>query len=318
MSSSKAWSTADIPDQSGRLAVVTGGNSGIGFEAAKALAIAGADVILAVRSASKGDAAVAEILAAAPTATVTHEALDLSDQASVGAFAQGRIENGRPIDLLINNGGIMAVPERTLTTDGFELQLGTNFFGHYALTGRLLDLVLAAPGVPRVVTVTSTAADTGKINLDDLQLEHGYGAWKAYMQSKLATSMLSVELARRAAGTKLLSTSAHPGFAKSNLQTTGPLHGKSGGFSITKLATSLPFVSQDSAGGALPTLRAAVDPQAKQGDYFEPSRLRMTGPPKLGKHPKRVHDQPTIDGLFTQAEQLTGVAWPAAAELAQA
>jgi NAD(P)-dependent dehydrogenase (short-subunit alcohol dehydrogenase family) len=318
MSTTKAWSTADIPDQSGRLAVVTGGNSGIGFEAAKALAIAGADVILAVRNASKGDAAVADILRAAPRATVTRQALDLSELASVEAFAQGRIQDGRPIDLLINNGGIMAVPERTLTTDGFELQLGTNFLGHYALTGRLVELVIAAPGTPRVVTVTSTAADIGKIFLNDLQLEHGYSPWKAYGQSKLATSMLSVELARRAAGTKLLSTSAHPGLAKSNLQTTGPLHGKSGSFSLTKLLVAVPFISQDSAGGSLPTLRAAVDPAAQQGDYFEPSRLRLAGPPKLGKHPKRVHDQPTIDGLFAQAERLTGVTWPAARDLASA
>ncbi len=304
------WTTASIPNQSGRLAVVTGGNSGIGFEAAKALAIAGADVLIATRSEGKGQAAVAAIQAAAPGATVWREALDLSSLASVQAFAAGRIQDGRPIDLLINNAGIMAIPERTLTADGFELQLGTNFLGHYALTGRLLDLVRAGSN-PRVVTVSSTASNAGKIFLDDLQFEGKYSSWRAYGQSKLATSMLFLELDRRsrAGDWGVLSAGAQPGLSRTNLQTTGPTHGKDGSFSSSKLLTKVPFISQDAASGALPTLRAATDPSVKGGDYFGPSRLRIVGPPVLEKPTRRAKDQAVVDGLFAQAAALTGVAW---------
>ncbi|MDQ8044135.1 MAG: oxidoreductase [Patulibacter sp.] len=310
---SSSWSTNDIPSQAGRLAIVTGGNSGIGFEAAKALAIAGAEVILATRSEEKGNAAVAEIQAAAPGATVTREALDLSDLSTVEAFASGRKADGRPIDLLINNGGIMAVPNRELTTDGFELQLGTNFLGHFALTGQLLDLVLAAPR-PRVVTVTSTAALMGKITLDDLQLEQGYKPWVAYGQSKLATSMLAIGLAKRAdtARWNLLSTAAHPGLAKSNLQTTGPGRNKEGVNLVDLFVNTLPSPAQSSAAGALPTLRAAIDPAAKPGQLFGPRLFMLRGAPVNNPHARRAKDHAVIDALFAKAEELTGVTWPAA------
>ncbi|MDO9342408.1 MAG: SDR family oxidoreductase [Pseudomonas sp.] len=313
MSTKRSWSTADIPSQAGRLAVVTGGNSGIGFEAAKALALAGAEVIIATRSERKGEEAVSELRRAAPGATISREALDLSSLASIEAFSDGRHTDGRPIDLLLNNAGIMAVPARHTTADGFEMQLGTNFLGHYALTARLLDLVLAAPA-PRVVTVSSTASNAGKINLDDLGSEKSYSAWSAYGQSKLATSMLFLELDRRArfAGWNLVSAGAQPGLARTNLQTTGPTHGKDGSFSASALLLKVPGLSQDAAGGALPTLRAATDPAAKGGDYFGPKRFRLSGPPVLEQPTKRAKDQAVVDGLFAQAEQLTGLAWPPA------
>lgn len=312
MSREAAWTTAQIPSQSGRLAVITGGNSGIGFEAAKALAIAGADILIATRSEAKGKEAVAALQRAVPGATITREALDLSSLASVEAFSAVRHADGRPIDLLINNAGIMALPERLLTADGIEMQLGTNFIGHYALTGRLLDLVFLAPS-PRVVTLSSTVALRGKIDLSDLQSERSYNAWRAYAQSKLATSMLALELDRRArvGGWNVVSAAAHPGFSRTNLQTTGPMHGKGDGFNFSDFASKIPGFSQDAAGGALPTLRAATDPGAKGGDYFGPGkRFGLVGPPKRTAVPKRANDRPTIDGLWRESERLTGVAWP--------
>jgi NAD(P)-dependent dehydrogenase (short-subunit alcohol dehydrogenase family) len=304
------WTTADIPSQTGKLAVVTGGNSGIGLEAAKELAVAGAEVILATRSAENGEAAVAEIRRAAPTATVSREALDLSSLDSVHDFTDGRVADGRPIDLLINNAGIMLIPSRTLTADGFEMQLGTNFIGHFALTARLLDLVRAAPS-PRIVTVSSGAANSGEIFFDDLQLESSYKAWRAYCQSKLATMLHALELDRRstAEGWGITSTVCHPGFARTNLQTTGPRHGKSeNAFSLTSFAQHIPGMSQDAAGGALPTLRAATDPAALGGQYFGPSkRFNMVGPPVLNKLPKTAQDPAVWTRLWDVAEQLTGV-----------
>jgi NAD(P)-dependent dehydrogenase (short-subunit alcohol dehydrogenase family) len=193
------WTTHQIPDQTGRLAVITGANSGIGFEAATALALAGADVVLATRNPHKGEFAAAQIRSAAPGVQVIRETLDLASLASVAAFASGRHAAGRPIDLLINNAGIMALPTRKLTADGFEMQFGTNHLGHFALTAQLLDLVRAAPA-PRVVTLSSGVAHMwpAAIDFDDLQEQRHYSAWRAYAQSKLATLMFALELDRRA------------------------------------------------------------------------------------------------------------------------
>jgi NAD(P)-dependent dehydrogenase (short-subunit alcohol dehydrogenase family) len=317
--STSPWTTEQIPDQTGRLAVITGANSGIGFETAKALAIAGAEVVLATRSAEKGEAAAAEIRASTPAAVVTREPLDLASLASVAAFAERRRRDGRAIDLLVNNAGIMAIPRRRLTADGFEMQLGTNFLGHFALTAQLLDLLREAPA-PRVVTVSSAAAMApARIHLDDLQLERGYRAWRAYAQSKLATLLLALELDRRsrASGWGLLSAASHPGGSRTNLQTTGPRDGAGGDRpSISELIMRIPGVSQSAAEGALPTLFAATDPGVQGGDYFGPSRhLHMVGPPAPARLPRRARDERTAVALWTAAEGLTSVTW-GAAELA--
>jgi NAD(P)-dependent dehydrogenase (short-subunit alcohol dehydrogenase family) len=313
--STSPWTTQQIPDQRGRLAVITGANSGIGFETAKALAMAGAEVVLATRSAEKGEAAAAEIRAATPAAVVTREPLDLASLASVAAFAERRRRDGRAIDLLVNNAGIMAIPRRRLTADGFEMQLGTNFLGHFALTAQLLDLLRAAPA-PRVVTVSSAAAMApARIHLDDLQLERGYRAWRAYAQSKLATLLLALELDRRsrAAGWGLLSAASHPGASRTNLQSTGPRDGAGGDRpSISELIMRIPGVSQTAAEGALPTLFAATAPGVQGGDYFGPSRhLGMVGPPAPARLPRRARDQETAAALWNAAETLTGVTWGA-------
>lgn len=311
----KSWTTERIPDQSGRLAVVTGANSGIGFEAAKALAVAGADVVLATRSAEKGEAAAAEIRAAAPDATIVREALDLSNLASVAAFAEGRHSDGRPIDLLINNAGIMALPERKVTDDGFEMQFGTNFLGHFALTGRLLDLVRAAQA-PRVVTISSGAARLGKVKLDDLQSERRYSPWRAYGLSKLADLMFALELDRRsrAGDWGIVSVAAHPGSSHTNLQTTGPRDGKNPERrSMVKVLMSTPGMAQSAAEGALPTLRAATDPDVHGGEYFGPSkRFEMVGPPKPATIIRSARDEGTARELWAAAEKLTAVEFPAA------
>lgn len=316
MSSSRApWTTADIPDQTGRFAVITGGNSGLGLETAKALAAAGADVLIATRSAPKSESALAEIRTAAPRATVTREPLDLTSLASVAAFAEGRQRDGRPIDLLINNAGIMLVPKRTVTEDGFEQQLQTNFLGHYALTGRLLDLVRAA-SAPRVVSLGSVAARSGRINLNDLNAAGRYISWLVYSQSKLADVMLAVELDRRsrAGHWGITSVAAHPGFARTNLQLTGPLQGRDGGLSFSHLSGRIPGFSHTAHDGALPTLRAATAPDVQGGEYYGPTgRFELVGPADRVKIPRHARNQKVIDALWTKAEQMTGVAWPSGA-----
>ena len=214
-----AWTADDIPDQAGRRAIVTGANSGIGLIAARELARHGAAVVLACRNAAKGEAALAEVRAAAPDADVTLAALDLADLASVRAFAGARTD---PVDLLVNNAGLMAPPRGT-TKDGFELQLGTNHLGHFALTGLLLDRLLAGDA-PRVVSLSSNAHRMGKIDFDDLQGERRYFRWTAYGQSKLANLLFMRELDRRAraAGLPLASVAAHPGYTATNLQSAAP------------------------------------------------------------------------------------------------
>nr|MBF6620797.1 SDR family NAD(P)-dependent oxidoreductase [Patulibacter sp.] len=216
------WSATDIDDLRGRRAVVTGANSGLGLQTATELARAGADVTLACRSAERAERAVATIRDAVPGALLHVEALDLSDLASVRACAERITANGQPLDILINNAGVMATPQRR-TADGFELQLGTNHLGHFAFTGLLLDALRAAPA-PRVVTVSSAMHRVGSIDFDDLQWERSYGPWKAYGRSKLANLLFARELQVRvdAAGIPLRSYAAHPGYSATALQTTGP------------------------------------------------------------------------------------------------
>src|SRR5437763_8838280 len=216
------WNERDIPDQGGRTAIVTGANSGLGLATARALARAGARVVLACRSGDRGAAALQQILDAVPQANAELSLLDLGDLSSVRDFT-GRFAGGHDgLDLLINNAGIMATPRR-LTADGFESQLGTNHLGHFALTGLLLPRLNSRPA-PRVVTVSSVAHRIGRIRFDDLQGERRYGRWSAYGQSKPANLLFAVELERRAAtaGLALRSMAAHPGYSATNLQTSGP------------------------------------------------------------------------------------------------
>ena len=216
-----------VPDQAGKLVVVTGANSGTGREATRRLAGAGAHVVMAVRTVAKGEQAREEILADHPGARLEVRRIDLADLASVGEFADGLIADGTPVDVLINNAGVMAPPTRMTTADGFELQFGSNFLGPFALTMRLLPLVLAAPA-PRVVTMSSGVASYGRIRFDDLQWKRGYRPNLAYAQSKLADLMLTLHLADLAArhGWNLMSNAAHPGFTRTNLQTAGASLGR--------------------------------------------------------------------------------------------
>jgi NAD(P)-dependent dehydrogenase (short-subunit alcohol dehydrogenase family) len=305
-----------VPDQTGKLAIVTGATSGIGFETAKQLAAAGAEVVLAVRNPDKGENAIKRILAEVPKAQVWQSALDLSSLASVLDFTGRMRQRGRPIDLLVNNAGVMAIPRRAVTADGFEMQLGTNFLGHFALSGQLLDLLRAAPA-PRVVNLGSVAArfPGAAMHWDDLQLEKGYAGMKAYGQSKLATILFALELGRRseAGSWGIVSAAAHPGSATTNLQVTGSQFGKSTmkrPVNATTLIMKVPGMSQSAAKGALPILKAATDAAVNSGDYFGPSRnFEAVGPPKPATLPRRAKDPEAGRRLWVAAEQLTGVKW---------
>jgi NAD(P)-dependent dehydrogenase (short-subunit alcohol dehydrogenase family) len=262
----KNWTTSNIPSQAGRRAVLTGSNSGIGFEAALALARMGAELILPARTQAKANDAVRRVLQQVPDAHLHPEILDLASQSSVHAFARRVIERfpGQSLDLLINNAGVMALPTREITEDGFERQFATNYLGPFALTALLLPSLKQTWG-SRVVTVSSSASNQGKIEFDNLQSERVYKPMlQAYAQSKLADLIFAQELQRRltATGSPILSTAAHPGYAVTNLQAD---HLKLG---LKILITAMkPFLSQDAAHGALPTLYAAVAEQAVAGGY---------------------------------------------------
>ena len=304
------WTTSDIPDQSGRLAVVTGANSGIGLVAARELARAGAHVVMAVRDTARGaDAArkVRSAASAASAAEVEVMELDLADLSSVRSFATAFGGGHDGPDLLVNNAGVMALPHRT-TADGFEMQFGTNHLGHFALTGLLLPGLSGRPD-PRVVTVSSGAHKMGKIDFGDLQGERRYQKWKAYGQSKLANLLFAFELGRRAsaAGLPLTSVAAHPGYAATNLQSAGP---KMSGSGLEERLMSLVnrVVAQDDEHGALPTLYAATEPNLPSGSYVGPDGpLEMRGRPRLVGASERAWDEQTARRLWETSEELTGV-----------
>jgi NAD(P)-dependent dehydrogenase (short-subunit alcohol dehydrogenase family) len=293
------WTAADIPDQTGRTAVVTGANSGLGLVTARELARRGAHVIMAVRSLDRGAAAAAAITAEIPAARLDVGRLDLADLDSVRAFA-GTVTQ---VDLLINNAGVM-MPPRSLTAQGFELQIGANHLGHFALTGLLLPVLLAAPA-PRVVTVSSSLHRRGRIAFDDLFAEHGYTPISAYAQSKFANVLFGLELDRRAraAGLPLASLITHPGYAATNLQTSGPT-------GITALLGSLGnrVFAQSAAAGALPQLYAATSPEARGGQFIGPGGFgEMRGHPKLVQPITPATDPETARRFWTLSESLTGV-----------
>jgi NAD(P)-dependent dehydrogenase (short-subunit alcohol dehydrogenase family) len=305
------WTTGNIPSQIGRRAVITGANSGIGFETALALAGMGAELILPARTQAKADDAVARILRQVPNAKLHPEILDLAAQASVHAFANRVTKRfpGQSLDLLINNAGVMALPTREVTGDGFERQFATNYLGPFALTLLLLPSMKPVAG-SRVVTVTSSASNQGKIEFDNLQSERVYKPmFQAYAQSKLADLIFSLELQRRlkAVGSTILSTAAHPGYAVTNLQADHlPL-----GLKIL-ITTMKPFLSQDAARGALPTLYAAVAAEAVAGGYYGPDGIaELKGYPKAVPVPKTALDGTTAKRLWAESERLTRVKFDA-------
>lgn len=303
----RAWSVEDIPDQKGRVALVTGANSGTGFETAKALAGRGAHVILACRRVERAMGAEQAILAAHPGASLERVELDLSSLDSVGEAARTVLERHARLDLLINNAGVM-IPPSSRTSEGFELQFGTNHLGHFALTGHLLPLLLATPG-SRVVTMSSTAHKFGRIRFEDLQFGRGYKAWAAYAQSKIANLMFTFELQRRLekAGSGTLAVAAHPGWARTELQR----HAIRNPIARVFMSLAGSFLSQDAAQGALPLLRAAVDPAVAGAAFYGPAEYaELVGAPVPVPANARSRDEVVQGRLWKISERLTQVAYP--------
>lgn len=302
---------AGIPDQTGRYVVITGSNSGTGKQAARRLAAAGADIVLAVRTPSKGDSAREEILRESPNATIEVRRLDLADLSSVREFADSFVSDGRPIDVLINNAGVMAPPSRMTTADGFELQFGSNFLGPFALTNLLLPLILAAEH-PRVTTMSSIVANFGRIHFDDLQFERRYSPFSAYAQSKLADMLMAHHLAAVAIDREwnLTSTVAHPGYTRTNLQTSGANLGRDtprrrllGG------RTLIP--TQDVEQGTEPLIYAATSKNVTQGGYYGPGkRFGLVGPTIFTGLPRSARGRDLAASLWSVAEHLTDTALP--------
>jgi NAD(P)-dependent dehydrogenase (short-subunit alcohol dehydrogenase family) len=302
------WTTADIPSLTGKTAVITGATGGLGYETALALAGAGAAVVLTGRNEAKGRHALQEIRSQFPNARITYENLDLAKLASVADFAARFAAGYQSLDLLINNAGVMALPKRETTSDGFEMQFGTNYLGHYALTAHMLPL-LRRGNQPRVVNLSSLAHRSGTIDFDDLQGAKSYNPFKAYCQSKLAMLMFALELQRRsnAAGWGLMSNAAHPGYALTDLIANGPgTRGLMG--QLGKILR--PFASHSAAEGALPTLFAATSPQAEPGGYYGPDWFyELKGPPVPAKIMPRAKDVATAARLWDVSAALTGISF---------
>ncbi|MDJ0792453.1 MAG: oxidoreductase [Acidimicrobiia bacterium] len=302
-----AWTTTDIPDLTGKIAVVTGANGGLGLESAKALAGAGAHVIMAARNQEKAQAAQDEIMAAYPDASLEVVELDLASQASTKAAAASIAERHPTVDILINNAGLMAMPERR-TEDGFEMQLGVNHFGHWTFTAGLLPSLLAADSA-RVVTVTSTAHHTGRpIDPDNVNLEGSYSAWGAYGRAKLANYHFALGLQREfdSRGLAAQSLVAHPGLSHTNLQVHTVEQG-GGGASAPFWAWMARNTGMDADRGALPQLRAATDPNAKGGEFYGPRYVNRG--PAVRLPVLRPGNDDAIETLWEVSEQETGVAF---------
>ena len=302
-----AWTTQDIPDQGGRVAVVTGANSGLGLEVARVLAGRGATVVLACRSTANAERAQSAIRLAHPRAELRIARLDVSSLASVREFATQVLQAFPAIDLLVNNAGIMATP-RSVSADGFEMQFATNHLGHFALAGLLLPAMGTRIG-SRVVAVASIAARTGRIDFDDLMGERRYDEWKAYNQSKLANLMYAMEYERRLrrAGLATQAIAAHPGASTTNLFSTP------GGFFAKRVLSPLAkaFLFQSAADGALPLLYAAAALEAQPGGYYGPANANeMKGPVAPAKVPAQANDAVVAAKLWQASERLTGVSYP--------
>jgi NAD(P)-dependent dehydrogenase (short-subunit alcohol dehydrogenase family) len=301
------WTANDMPDLSGKTIVVTGGNSGIGYEAAMEFARKRAEVILACRDLGKARTAAAQITASASGAKVEVMELDLSNLASVRGFSDAFHLHHQALHVLCNNAGVMAIPYRQ-TADGFEMQFGTNHLGHFALTGLLLDRLIATEGA-RVVNVASGAHRMGKIRFDDLQWKNGYRKWMAYGQSKLANLLFTLELQRKvdAAGKKLLCVACHPGYAATNLQAVGP---KMSGSSLMETLSEFgnKVFAQSAAMGALPTEYAAVAADVHGGDYIGPDGMaELWGNPVRVGRSAAAQDAAAASRLWDVSEQLTNV-----------
>ena len=307
MPSGNSWTPDAISDLSGKTIVVTGGNSGIGYEAALQFARKHAEVVLACRSIPKAQSAADTIIASQPGAKVQVMELDLSSLASIRSFADAFHQRHPRLDVLCNNAGVMAIPYRT-TVDGFEMQFGTNHLGHFALTGLLMDRILATEG-SRVVNVSSGAHRMGSIRFDDLQWKNNYRKWSAYGQSKLANLLFTFELQRHLerAGSKTISVACHPGYAATNLQSAGPrMQGSSLMESVMALGNTL--FSQSAAMGALPTVYAATSPEVHGGDYIGPDGLaELWGQPKKVGCSTAARDTASAAKLWETSEQLTKV-----------
>ena len=302
-----AWTPRNIPDQSGRVFVVTGANSGIGLVTARELVRKGAEVILACRSLDKAEAAAQSIRDAVLDAKVKVSKLDLASLASVRAFAERFLAEHEALDGLINNAGLMALP-RALTEDGFEMQIGTNHFGHFALTGLLLPALARAKGA-RIVNVSSQAHRMGSMHFDDLMGERCYDKWAAYGQSKLCNLLFTYELARRLAKSHpdMRATAAHPGYSSTDLQRKGPeAEGSAFMGGIMRVANTV--FAQRPDDGALPTLRAATDPEATSRSYFGPlGPFELWGAPVKVESNAGSHDLDSARKLWEVSEELTHV-----------
>ncbi|MEX5719382.1 oxidoreductase [Geodermatophilus maliterrae] len=301
-----AWTQRDIPDLGGRTAVVTGANGGLGLQTALALVGAGAHVVLAARDAEKTAAAEARIRLTHPSASLQVVPLDLGDLSSVAAAAREVLDRYVRVDLLVNNAGVMAVPQRT-TADGFEVQLGVNHLGHWALTAHLVPALLRAPAA-RVVTVTSTARHRARrLDPADVHLERGYGAWASYARSKTANLHFGLGLQQRfsAAGVAARSLLAHPGLTNTDLQARAVREGGAGRLGpVFELVTARSGMSPFE--GARPQLRAATDPRARGGELYAP-RYGSHGPPVRRPVLRRLHLQEQIDVLWQVSERETGI-----------
>jgi NAD(P)-dependent dehydrogenase (short-subunit alcohol dehydrogenase family) len=302
----------EMDDLSGGLALVTGASDGLGFELARRLARAGAELLLPVRNRVKGDAAAEAIQADVPGAVISLRELNLASQASVARLAETLLAEARPIDILVNNAAVMAPPARRQTEDGFELQLATNHLGHFALAGRLLPLLRDA----RVTTQASVAANQHGVRWDDLQWERSYDKDKAYSSSKIAVALFAMQLDRlsRARGWNLSSNVAHPGISATNLLAAHPEMGRdSDTFAvrmIRRIAVSRIPLAQTPAEGALPALYAATSPDAVGGAFYGPSGLfHLTGAPGEQKPYERIADEQAAERIWSMSEQLTGVSW---------
>jgi len=297
MSNNNQWTANNISEQSGKTIIITGANSGIGYEAARALAIKSATVIMACRNLDKGEKAAAQIQRENPKGKVILEQLDLADLNSIKKFTHRFLVDYDRLDVLINNAGVMAIPYRQ-TADGFEMQIGTNHLGHFALTGLLIDKLEKTPN-SRIVTVSSYAHIIGRINFDDLNSEKHYQKWLAYGQSKLANLLFAYELQRRSTANSgnPISIAVHPGYAATNLQNSSSF------FSLTNR-----FMAQSQEMGALPTLYAATSSEIQGGEYIGPDGfLAQRGYPHKARSSKQSYKQETAQNLWEISEELTGI-----------
>jgi len=312
-----SWTTSDMPSQTDRVAVVTGANGGLGLAVVRALAAHGAHVVMAVRDVAKADGARDDLLAAQPDASLEVVALDLADLASVRAAVEVIAAAHRSIDLLVNNAGVMAIPERQ-TADGFEMQLGTNHLGHFVLTAGLCSSLARASGA-RVVSVTSTGRHFGRgVDADNPHMHGRYDPWRAYGQSKLANLHFALELDRRfrRAGARARSLVAHPGFANTDLQANSARE-TPGGASQRFFHLAVERFGMSAEGGALPLLRAATDPSARGGELYTP-RWVNSGPPVRRPMMKRTRDLDAMRTLWEVSERETGTTFDVAAAVVAA